>query len=112
AEGFAAADAVAGGGAYAVEVVARDKAPIFGRSTGYGIAPKGTTAGCRGPIDTLVVAGGIGVARAEDDEALIRWIRSAARRSRRVTSVCSGAFLLARAGLLAGRDGTTPAAGR
>ena len=38
---------------------------------------------------------------------LIRWIRSAARRSRRVTSVCSGSFLLARAGLLAGKTVTT-----
>ncbi|MGA8803441.1 MAG: helix-turn-helix domain-containing protein, partial [Solirubrobacterales bacterium] len=38
---------------------------------------------------------------------LIRWIRSAARRSRRVTSVCSGSFLLARAGLLEGKTVTT-----
>src|SRR5262249_28184343 len=87
AEVFAGADALAGGGAYTVEVVAKEREPIFGRSSGYGIAPKGTTAGCRGPIDTLMVAGGIGVAKAEDDPALIRWIRSAARRSRRVTSV-------------------------
>ena len=47
------------------------------------------------------------MAKAENDAGLIRWIRSAARRSRRVTSVCSGAFLLARAGLLEGRTCTT-----
>jgi transcriptional regulator GlxA family with amidase domain len=107
AEVFAGADAVSGGGTYVVEVVAREPGPITSRSSGYGIVPKTTTARCRGPIDTLVVAGGFGVAEAENDKGLIRWIRSAARRSRRVTSVCSGAFLLARAGLLAGRTVTT-----
>jgi len=107
AEVFAGADALAGGGAYTVEVVAKVAGPITTRSSGYGIVPKTTIARCRGPIDTLVIAGGFGVAKAEDDPGLIRWIRSAARRSRRVTSVCSGAFLLARAGLLEGRTVTT-----
>jgi transcriptional regulator GlxA family with amidase domain len=60
-----------------------------------------------GPIDTLIVAGGTGSRAAEDDERLIGWLREAARRSRRVTSVCTGAFLLARAGLLDGRRATT-----
>src|SRR4051794_19356977 len=107
AEVFAGADALAGGGAYTVEVVAREPGPIAVRSSGYGIVPKTTTGKCRGPIDTLVVAGGFGVATAEDDPELIRWIRSAARRSRRITSVCSGSFLLARAGLLEGKTCTT-----
>jgi transcriptional regulator GlxA family with amidase domain len=60
-----------------------------------------------GPIDTLIVAGGTGTRAAEDDERLVEWIADAARRSRRVTSVCTGAFLLARAGLLDGRRATT-----
>ena len=107
AEVFAGADALAGGDAYTVEVVAKEPGPITVRSSGYGLVPKTTTARCRGPIDTLVVAGGFGVVKAENDAGLIRWIRSAARRSRRVTSVCSGAFLLARAGLLEGRTVTT-----
>ncbi len=107
AEVFAGADQLAGGGAYAIEVVARDPDPIMTRSSGYGIVPKTTTARCRGPIDTLVVAGGFGVRKAREDASLIRWIRSAARRSRRVTSVCSGAFLLAGAGLLEGKTVTT-----
>lgn len=107
AEVFAGADALSGGEAYSVEVVARDAIPIAVRGGGYSLLPKLTTAGCRGPIDTLVVAGGVGVREAERDVGLIRWIRSAARRSRRVTSVCSGSFLLARAGLLAGKTVTT-----
>ena len=106
-EVFAGADSLAGGGAYTVEVVAKEPGPISVRGNGYSLVPRLTTTSCRGPIDTLVVAGGIGVRAAEDDVETIRWIRSAARRSRRVTSVCSGSFLLARAGLLEGRTVTT-----
>jgi transcriptional regulator GlxA family with amidase domain len=58
-------------------------------------------------IDTLVVAGGSGVRAAADDETLIGWLQEAAGRSRRVASVCTGALLLARAGLLDGRSATT-----
>ncbi|HEY6624434.1 MAG TPA: GlxA family transcriptional regulator [Acidimicrobiales bacterium] len=76
-------------------------------SGGLEITPQCSTASSVGPVDTLVVVGGIGTAEAVRDEALVAWIRSAARRSRRVTSVCSGAFLLARAGLLDGRRATT-----
>ena len=107
AEVFAGADALAGGSAYTVEVVAKEPDAIAVRGGGYSLVPKNTIAHFRGPIDTLVVAGGVGVRAAEDDVELIRWIRSAARRARRVASVCSGSFLLARAGLLEGKTVTT-----
>ncbi|MBA3489487.1 MAG: DJ-1/PfpI family protein, partial [Longispora sp.] len=59
------------------------------------------------PIDTLVVPGGWGLEDALADQTLVTWISQAAARSRRITSVCGGAFLLAEAELLAGRRATT-----
>src|SRR6478752_2645456 len=48
-----------------------------------------------GPVDTLVVAGGSGMDQAVTDTELLDQIRRLAADARRVTSVCSGAFLLA-----------------
>jgi transcriptional regulator GlxA family with amidase domain len=57
--------------------------------------------------DTLLVAGGIGVTKAFNDAELRHWICTQAPRARRYGAVCTGALLLARAGLLAGRRATT-----
>lgn len=56
---------------------------------------------------TIVVAGGTGVRDAIVCERMLGWLRHAARRGARVTSVCSGAYALAEAGLLDGRRATT-----
>jgi transcriptional regulator GlxA family with amidase domain len=90
---------------YTVELVSTDGESV--RSSTVGLTVDATLAQCRGSIDTLVVAGGTGVLAAEKDERLLSWLRDAAKRSRRVISVCTGAFLLARAGLLDGRRATT-----
>ncbi|HEX2015821.1 MAG TPA: GlxA family transcriptional regulator [Solirubrobacteraceae bacterium] len=58
-------------------------------------------------IDTLVVVGGDGTRQAVADRELIGWLGRVAPRARRVSSVCTGAFLLAEAGLLDGRRATT-----
>ena len=63
------------------------------------------------PIDILVVPGGFGTRALLHDEATLSWIRETAGRSRQVTSVCTGALLLAKVGLLLGRRATTHWAG-
>jgi transcriptional regulator GlxA family with amidase domain len=54
-------------------------------------------------IDTLLVAGAPNLAEATFDSQVTNWLRTVAPRVRRYGSVCSGAFLLAKAGLLNGR---------
>jgi transcriptional regulator GlxA family with amidase domain len=105
AEVFTTATQLSGRDGYGVEVVASRAGPL--PTSSVSLYPDRTLDRCRGPIDTLVVAGGRGVRAAARDEKLVAWLASAAQRSRRVTSVCTGAFLLARAGLLKGRRATT-----
>lgn len=58
-------------------------------------------------IDILVVPGGFGTRRLVDDQSTIDWIQAAASEARLVTSVCTGALLLARANLLKNKRATT-----
>ncbi len=58
-------------------------------------------------IDTLLIAGGVGVESHRSHAPLLRWIRRQSALVRRLASICTGAFLLAEAGLLTGRRATT-----
>jgi transcriptional regulator GlxA family with amidase domain len=58
-------------------------------------------------IDILVVPGGFGTRALLNDQPTIEWIREAAASASLVTSVCTGALLLAKAGLLEGQRATT-----
>jgi transcriptional regulator GlxA family with amidase domain len=60
-----------------------------------------------GDIDVLIVPGTTDIARALDDEALLASINGLRERTAVVASVCTGAFLLAKLGLLADRAWTT-----
>lgn len=90
---------------YAPRVVAADAGPVT-TSAGVALMADALRSAGRHP-DTLIVAGGKGVVAASQDARLIGWIRRQAGRSRRIASVCTGAFLLAEAGLLDGRRAVT-----
>jgi transcriptional regulator GlxA family with amidase domain len=57
--------------------------------------------------DTLLIAGGIGCFDVMEDEEVLRWIRRLAPKVTRLGSVCNGALILAKTGLLKGRSATT-----
>jgi len=92
--------------AYAVEAVAT-QAGVLRTSSGLGLVAARALRQVRGDLDTLLVAGGMGTQAAMRDEVLLAALRRLAPRVRRIGSVCSGAFLLAEAGLLDCRRATT-----
>jgi transcriptional regulator GlxA family with amidase domain len=60
-----------------------------------------------GPFDTIVVSGGEGSRDRAGRAVLTAWLKAQAATARRMTSVCTGAYLLAEAGLLDGKRATT-----
>lgn len=107
---FASANELAGetGGApYRIVVVSRRGGPVC-TSAGLPLVtrPIGSALG-KSRIDTLIIPGGPGVHDALKDKWTLDWVRRQFPAVRRIASVCTGAFLLAEAGVLAGRRATT-----
>ena len=90
---------------YDVSIVSKDGMPVTTES-GLQIVTAPLPS-ARTKIDTLLIPGGDGSQTARYDQELISWIRVAAKNSRRIATVCSGAFIGAEAGLLDGRTVTT-----
>lgn len=86
-------------------IIAEERRTIRCRG-GLLVQPHGTIAD-HPPLDILLVPGGAGARRERGNRRLLDWIRAQDRRSELMTSVCTGAFLLAEAGILAGRRATT-----
>jgi len=91
--------------AYQIELVA-DRAGPVRTSGGLQLVAARSYRSLR-RVDTLLVTGGIGAEAAARDERLLRWLRTQAERVPRIGSVCTGALVLAAAGLLDGRRSTT-----
>ena len=104
---FAEANVQSGKPAYALTVISAVKGPIVS-SSGLRIFPDAVMGVDRLPaFDTLLVAGAPHFADMIPDPSLLDWLRRETKRARRFGSVCSGALILAAAGLLDGRRATT-----
>lgn len=86
-------------------LVAEGKEPVT-CAKGMSINPHVTFADCPA-LDYLLVPGGEGTQQQVNNQALIRFVGEQAKGCRAVLSVCTGSFILHRAGLLSGRRATT-----
>ena len=91
---------------YALTLLAEKTGP-FASSSGVRLVADGDYSELPEDIDTLMVSGGDGARAAMRDPRMRACLATGAMRARRNASVCTGAFLLADAGLLAGKRATT-----
>src|SRR5207248_3261731 len=92
---------------YQVHLVSTGARLSLATSCGLSLQAHQTFRQLRAEIDTLLVAGGGEIENDETDHDVVQWISRCAAKVRRIGSVCTGAMLLARAGLLDGKKATT-----
>jgi len=91
---------------FAVYTVAEALHPVTARN-GLSVNPRHALEDCPAP-DILLIPGGLGTRREMHNRALTDWIARRAEKAELVLSVCTGALLLAKAGLLDGLEGHHP----
>jgi transcriptional regulator GlxA family with amidase domain len=100
-EVFSVASELHGHGLFRIRLVAADLQPVTAVN-GLRVLPDATLAQCDA-ADVVIVPGGAGSRRVADDPASLAWLRERAAAATGLLGVCTGARILARAGLLAGR---------
>lgn len=95
----------AGDSPFHVYTVAEKAAPVLARN-GLSVNPSYSIENCPRP-DILLIPGGFGTRTQIHNEALLQWIKAQSEQVELLLSVCTGALLLAKAGLLDGLSATT-----
>lgn len=92
---------------YDLELLSGDDSATIVSGGGISMVSHGAATSCRSAIDTLIVPAADLGWMAEPTDCSSKVLQRLARRSRRVVSICAGAFFLAAAGLLDGKKATT-----
>jgi transcriptional regulator GlxA family with amidase domain len=92
---------------YLIDIVSTTEDLTIRSSSGLSMLAQRCYSQVKEPIDTLLVAGGMDLWSAKPYPELLAWLRQQAKTVRRLGSVCTGAFILAEAGLLDARRVTT-----
>jgi len=92
---------------YEITVGTPGTGSVLQTSRGFPIGAATALGDVSGPIDTLLIAGGPGAESGTYDDELIGWITRSAPQSRRIAAICTGAFVLAAAGILDGKQAVT-----
>jgi len=94
-------------GGYRVEMVSTEPGGLVSSTCGLSLAQATHYSKLRGLIDTILVVGGEGIESGLANRQLLKWLRAQSGKVRRIGSICTGAFLLAAAGILDHRRAVT-----